>query len=145
MFAFDYYYYIFLLMKPRMPYNCGKVSYFRDTSTSTPTGDSNPHSETPELEFSALTPQPRHALPCLTGISPKNGDQPDVSTRAESFFLLSPRQGSNFTLDRRPEASDFSFGPVNFMPNKSGGLVFFFMHSNIVTITNNYMKYIIFH
>ncbi len=33
--------------------------------------------------------------------------------------------GPKFTLDRRPEAIDFSVGPVNFIPNNSGGLVFF--------------------
>ena len=35
-------------------------------------------------------------------------------------------QGLNFTLDDRPEASDFSVGPVNSIQDKSGGLGFFF-------------------
>ncbi len=34
-------------------------------------------------------------------------------------------QGSNFTLDRKPEASDSSFWPVNSWPDKPDGLMFF--------------------
>ncbi len=53
-------------------------------------------------------------------------------------------QGLKLTLDRRPEASDFSIRPVNLQPYKSGGLVFFNIYTSVhfKIKTDNLYKYL---